>query len=124
MVTIHFDPLPVYFAVAGGIFTVGFLWGWMTRIWVMEERLMKTREEQVKAGKHMCHWPTCKTAVPPKLWGCKVHWFKLPKILRDQIWATYRPGQEADKNPSPEYLDAAYTVQRWIDLEIKEGRAS
>jgi len=25
--------------------------------------------------------------VPPKMWGCKKHWFKLPKSLRDKIWS-------------------------------------
>lgn len=63
---------------------------------------------------HRCHWPNCKVPVPPKLWGCKKHWFTLPKALRDRIWATYRPGQEIDKNPSAEYLEAARAVQDWI----------
>lgn len=85
---------------------------------------MKTRVEQIAAGKHMCHWPTCTRPVPPALWGCKVHWMMLPKVLRDQIWATYRPGQEETKDPSLEYLDAAYAISRWITLEIKEGRAT
>jgi hypothetical protein len=30
----------------------------------------------------------------------------LPKRLRDRIWATYRPGQERDKRPSSEYMEA------------------
>ena len=37
---------------------------------------------------------------------CKRHWFMLPKALRDEIWRTYRPGQEIDKNPSAEYMAA------------------
>lgn len=63
---------------------------------------------------HTCHWPGCTTAVPPRLWGCKPHWYRLPKALRDRIWATYRPGQENTKDPSEAYLDAADEVQRWI----------
>lgn len=62
---------------------------------------------------HRCHWPGCKEEVPPKLWGCREHWFTLPKRLRDKVWATYRPGQEVDKNPSKEYLAVAAEVQRW-----------
>lgn len=85
---------------------------------------MTTRAELVAAGRHVCHWPTCNKACPPAMWGCKAHWFKLPKILRDEIWATYRPGQENTKDPSEAYLNAAYAVDRWIALEIKEGRAS
>lgn len=64
---------------------------------------------------HTCHWPDCGTPVPPKLWGCKKHWFMLPKRLRDLIWATYVPGQEITKTPSQEYLQAAAMVQQWIE---------
>lgn len=72
---------------------------------------------------HTCHWPGCGKAVPPKLWGCKDHWFKLPKHLRDAIWANYRPGQEIDKQPSREYVDVAIQVQHWIAAsKIKEGK--
>ena len=73
--------------------------------------------------KHTCHYPGCATEVPPKMWGCKAHWFRLPKRLRDRIWATYRPGQEEDKNPSTEYLLAAYLVREWC-LGYEAGRAS
>jgi hypothetical protein len=48
------------------------------------------------------------------MWGCKGHWFALPKRLRDRIWATYRRGQEITMTPSKEYLAAADDVQRWI----------
>jgi hypothetical protein len=65
-------------------------------------------------GKHTCHWPGCDKEVPPAMWGCKGHWFTLPKPLRDRIWATYRRGQEITKSPSPEYIEAALAVQEWI----------
>jgi len=68
---------------------------------------------------HICHWPTCNQAVPPKMWGCKKHWFKLPKRLRDKIWITYKPGQEITKDPSEEYLKVADEVQRWIKENYK-----
>lgn len=38
---------------------------------------------------------------------CKRHWYSLPLHLRNRIWATYRAGQEDDKNPSKEYCIAA-----------------
>lgn len=63
---------------------------------------------------HHCHWPGCTRQVPPAVWGCKPHWFKLPKHLRDLIWRTFRPGQEIDQRPSREYLDASRQVQAWI----------
>lgn len=63
---------------------------------------------------HTCHWPGCTKEVPPAMWGCKTHWFKLPQHLRNKIWATYRAGQEVTKTPSAEYIAAAQEVQQWI----------
>jgi len=65
--------------------------------------------------KHHCHWPDCTTEVPPSLWGCKKHWFTLPKSLRSNILATYKPGQEITKTPSRTYLIVARQVQDWIN---------
>lgn len=72
---------------------------------------------------HTCHWPNCPIEVPPKMWGCRKHWFMLPKGLRDLIWQTYVPGQEITKNLSREYIDAALKVQAWIKKfeEIKNN---
>lgn len=63
---------------------------------------------------HTCHWPGCKVPVPPKMWGCRSHWFRLPQSLRNAIWRTYVPGQEIAKTPSAEYVAAATLVQAWI----------
>lgn len=68
---------------------------------------------------HRCHWPGCNVAVPPAMWGCRAHWFKIPKPLRDRIYRSYRPGQEIDKRPSREYLEAAKAVQQWIQEQDK-----
>lgn len=38
---------------------------------------------------------------------CKRHWFMVPKQMRDRVWATYRPGQCDDWQPSAAYCDAA-----------------
>ena len=62
---------------------------------------------------HRCHFPDCNTEVPPRLWGCKKHWFKLPKRLRAKVWATYKPGQEITKTPSSAYMKVALEVQDW-----------
>lgn len=70
------------------------------------------RAERVSG--HTCHWPGCKKEVPPAMWGCAPHWFKLPLALRNRIWATYQPGQEKSKTPSAKYLEAAHDVQEWI----------
>jgi hypothetical protein len=69
---------------------------------------------QPQSRKHECHWPGCAKQVPPAMWGCKQHWFKLPAALRARIWRTYRPGQEIDMDPSAEYIVVAKEVQEWI----------
>lgn len=71
-------------------------------------------KNQGQTREHHCHWPGCRAQVPPAVWGCKPHWFALPKDLRDLIWKTYEPGQEVDLSPSAEYLEAAEKVQAWI----------
>lgn len=63
---------------------------------------------------HHCHWTGCTEQVPPAMWGCKRHWFKLPKTLRDRVWRFYKAGQEIDMTPSEDYLRVADDVQRWI----------
>ena len=63
---------------------------------------------------HTCHWPGCGKQVPPAMWGCKTHWFRLPKHLRDEIWAAYVPGQEETMTPSGKYLEVAKRVDQWI----------
>jgi hypothetical protein len=74
--------------------------------------------------KHLCHWPGCEREVDPRLWGCKSHWFRLPKPLRDEIWRTYRPGQEITKDPSREYVIAIKAVRDWaLDQIEKEKKA-
>lgn len=63
---------------------------------------------------HTCHATGCTTPVAPRMFMCKPHWFSLPKRLRDRIWATYRPGQEDDKNPTAEYCRVARECVRHI----------
>lgn len=75
---------------------------------------------QSQTRPHHCHWPGCDKQVPPAMWGCRAHWFALPKTLRDAIWRTYRPGQEKDFAPSRAYLEAANAVQAWIKANVEE----
>ena len=69
---------------------------------------------------HTCHWPGCPRRVPPSMWGCKPHWFRLPVLLRNKVLANYRPGQEITKTPSAEYIEVAKEVQAWIK-ELEGG---
>lgn len=72
---------------------------------------------QKQTRDHHCHWPGCGKSVPPAMWGCRAHWFKLPKRFRDRIWETYEPGQEVDGTPNEEYIKVALEVQAWIRLQ-------
>lgn len=74
-------------------------------------------KRQGQTRDHHCHWPGCDKQVPPAMWGCKAHWFKLPAGLRAKVWATYRPGQEVNGTPSAAYLKVADEVQQWIKLQ-------
>ena len=64
---------------------------------------------------HTCHWPGCTVEVPPRLWGCKTHWFRLPGLIRASIYATYRPGQEIDKRPSAAYYQAVRKARAFAE---------
>lgn len=79
---------------------------------------MNDKVEHVKsAGQtrdHTCHWPYCTKQVPPAMWGCSKHWYKLPPKMRNMIWATYRINQEVDGTPSTSYLKVTDLAQKWI----------
>lgn len=77
---------------------------------------------QGQTRSHTCHWPGCGKQVPPAMWGCSPHWFKLPKAIRDDIWRAYRPGQEKDMKPSETYVQAARRAQEWIASNTAAGR--
>lgn len=70
-----------------------------------------------QSRKHHCHWPGCVVQVPPAMWGCRYHWFRIPRHLRNNIWHAYRPGQEDDMQVSSVYEAAAKAVQDWIALQ-------
>lgn len=55
-------------------------------------------------GGHTCHAEGCNVPVPPKLLMCLKHWRRVPRTIQREIWRHYRPGQEVDKRPTPEYL--------------------
>lgn len=56
---------------------------------------------------HKCHARGCNASVHPRLLMCPRHWRMVPKALQAKVWEHYRPGQERDKQPTPEYLAAA-----------------
>lgn len=76
-------------------------------------------KSQGQTRPHTCHWPDCNKQVPPAMWGCKTHWFKLPATIRREIWLTYKPGQEVNMTPSQAYLSAADKAEKWIKENAK-----
>ncbi len=66
-------------------------------------------------SRHLCHYPDCKKQVPPRMWGCQIHWFRLPLYLRNKVWRAYKPGQEIRKDPSPQYMEVMQEVKQWIN---------
>lgn len=68
---------------------------------------------------HTCHATGCDVAVPLEMFMCRRHWFSLPKVLRNRIWATYRPGQCDDWHITHEYANAAREAVQYI--AAKEG---
>jgi hypothetical protein len=71
-------------------------------------------KSQGQTRAHHCHWPGCDRQVPPAMWGCKIHWYRLPAEIRRDIWNAYRPGQERTQTPSRAYVEAAQRAQEWI----------
>lgn len=63
--------------------------------------------------KHLCHFPGCRRAVPPRLWGCLPHWRLLPDEIKHRITRAYVKGQEIRKDPSAEYVAAAQEARAW-----------
>ncbi len=55
--------------------------------------------------KHACRCPVpgCGDLIDPSRLMCRRHWYRVPKHLRDQVWATWRSGHGTH---SPEHQDA------------------
>lgn len=56
---------------------------------------------------HKCHNPQCDKRCHPSKLMCLSCWQKVPKELQNEVYRCYRKGQEKDKNPSQEWLNAA-----------------
>lgn len=61
-----------------------------------------------------CRWPECDESVPPRMWGCRRHWLRIPTRLRRDLWMAFRPGQEVDGKVSDEYVRASSAIDEWV----------
>jgi len=50
---------------------------------------------------HTCAAVGCRVIVPTSWLMCRIHWYSLPKEMRDRVWATYQDGQESEGGPTP-----------------------
>lgn len=74
---------------------------------------------------HKCHARGCGKDVPQSRLMCGYHWKLCPRPLQLAVWRYYRKGQEIDKQPSPEYLNAALeAVEAVAEIEGKGKTAS
>lgn len=69
---------------------------------------------------HHCHAIRCATDCPPAMLMCGRHWRMVPPALQRAVWATYRDGQENDKQPSQQWFLAAETAI--LAVAVREGR--
>lgn len=78
---------------------------------------------------HVCHARNCLVPVQHKMFMCRKHWFMVPKVDRDLVWALYQPGQEQGKvRPSDEYLEETLRIinelaekeSDWLKLKDQE----
>ena len=67
---------------------------------------------------HTCHAFGCDRVIAPRFFMCPRHWAMVPPRHKAAVLRTYRPGQEIDKSPSPEYVAAATAARNAVrDLE-------
>jgi hypothetical protein len=74
--------------------------------------------------KHVCHVPGCMTPVKPDKLMCRADWALVPDLMRQAVYATYRPGQEVTKSPSREYVRVALEACRYVAALKKERIAN
>jgi hypothetical protein len=56
---------------------------------------------------HTCHARGCDVPCKPELLMCRRHWGRVPRVVQQDVWKHYRPGQCDDKDPSPAWHRAA-----------------
>jgi hypothetical protein len=45
-----------------------------------------------------CQVPGCDEQIDPSRLMCRGHWYRVPKQLRDQVWATWQSGRGASSS--------------------------
>ena len=70
---------------------------------------------------HTCHARNCETSIPRTKLMCRMHWFMVPKRLREMVWREYRAGQcDLQPPPSDEWHKAANAAIASVATQEKE----
>ena len=68
---------------------------------------------------HQCSVPGCGRSLPLDMLMCRAHWFRVPKALRDEVWAAWRQYQRGTLG-----LDELREVQQRATDAVVEGGVS
>jgi hypothetical protein len=60
----------------------------------------------------LCAVPGCGDQIDPTRLMCRRDWYQVPKRLRDQVWRTWRSGQEANSREHQQAVLQAIAVGR------------
>jgi hypothetical protein len=65
------------------------------------------QQTALSAGVRRCPIPRCGERIDPSRLMCRGHWYMVPKLMRDHVWATWQSGQAAY---SSEHQDAVHAA--------------
>lgn len=63
--------------------------------------------------------PGCPVQVPPSMFGCKRHWFMVPKDIRDDVWRTWKARLRG--GPAEPHQIAKLRAQHAVALKLEGG---
>jgi hypothetical protein len=68
--------------------------------------------------RHDCPLRRCPVTVPPERLMCRMHWYQVPKPLRDAVWATWRSGAGAG---TPAHGAAIAAAVRAVEARLADS---
>ncbi len=75
-------------------------------------------------SRRRCFWPGCSTRIQMTQLGCRMHWYRLPREMRNAVSTTYRDGARLAEQ-STEYHEALRAAVAFaIEAAGREGRAA
>jgi hypothetical protein len=65
------------------------------------------QQTALSAGVSPCQIPQCDERIDLSRLMCRKHWYLVPKLMRDHVWATWRSGQAAFSREHQDAVQAA-----------------